>query len=318
MLNYLSKRIYSAIAVLFVVSIITFLVLMCLPGDAAQLMLGTDATPEKLIELQNAMGLNRPWYIQYFDWFKGFITFNLGNSYLFGENVSSLILQRLPVTISVTIFSMLMASVTAIVLGVVSAINKNSFTDYFSRSVMQLGSAIPSFWIGMVFIVYFGLELKWFPISGYVAVSEGFLNHIKSIAMPSIVLAFGEVGILLRTVRTSMMDALNQDFIEMAKAKGLPPIKIYFKYALRSAMVAPLNVIGMQFAKLIGGTVVIESVFALPGIGRLVLIAVEQRDIILLQGLVMFITTLVIFTSLLVDTAIMFINPRIRARAQGE
>lgn len=318
MLNYLYKRISHAVEVLLIVSIITFAVLMWIPGDAAQLILGADATPDKLAALRTALGLDQPWYLQYWDWLKGFVRFDLGKSYLFGQDVGTLIGQRLPVTMSIAVFSMLLASFTAIILGVLAAIKKNTLIDYFCTSVMQLGSSVPAFWIGMIFIVYFGLELKWFPVAGYVAPDHGFWPYLRSIALPSIVLAIGEVGMLLRTVRTSMLDALNQEFMDMGKAKGLSNFTIYFKYALRSAMIAPINVMGLQFAKLVGGTVVVESVFALPGIGRLVLVAVEQRDVFLLQGLVMFITTLVIFIALLVDIAVMFINPRIRVGMQGE
>jgi len=318
MLNYIYKRTSHALQVLFVVSVITFAVLLWIPGDPAQLMLGADATPERLQTLRTALGLDRPWYMQYWDWLKGFVQLDLGKSYLFGQNVSTLIAQRLPVTMSIAVFSMLMAAVVALVLGALAAIKKNSPIDYFSTIVIQLASSVPSFWVGMIFIVYFGIRWQWFPVAGYVPPQQGIGPYLASIALPSIVLAIGEVGMLLRTVRTAMLDAINQDFMDMARVKGLSSFTIYFKYALRSAMIAPLNVMGLQFAKLIGGTVVVESVFALPGIGRLILVAVEQRDVFLLQGLVMFVTTLVILIALLVDIAVMFINPRIRVEMQGE
>jgi peptide/nickel transport system permease protein len=183
---------------------------------------------------------------------------------------------------------------------------------------MQLGTAIPSFWIGMVFIVYFGLKLKLFPVSGFVHFNDDFAGFIKSITLPSVVLAIGETGTLLRIVRSSMLDSLNQDYMDMAKVKGLGARKVYMKYALRGALIAPLTIVGMQFAKLAGGTVVVETIFSLPGLGRLVLSAVEHRDIVLLQGLVMFITAMVIFITLAVDVLIMFINPRIKSFQRGE
>ena len=213
---------------------------------------------------------------------------------------------------------MLIAGVIAVVLGVLSAIYKDTFLDYFSRSIMQLGSAIPSFWVGMLFIVFFGLKLKWFPVSDYTPLSDGLFAYLKSLAMPCTVLAISEVGTLIRSVRTSMIDTLEQDYMDMARVNGLRSFTVYFKYALRNAMIAPINVFGMQFAKLMGGTVVVESVFSLPGLGRLLLVAVEQRDIILLQGIVMFITAIVVFTSLAVDIAVMFLNPKIRIKEGGE
>ncbi len=318
MFNYIISRVKSSIVVLFVVSIIAFAVLIIIPGDPAQLILGTEATPEMVEDLHAAMGLDRPIYEQYISWLLDLLKFDMGTSYVYGESVTALIVKSLPVTLSISIFAMLIAVVFAFLFGTISAIKKDSFIDYFSRSIMQLGSAIPSFWIGMVFIVYFGLRLKVVPVSGFVPYRENFLMFIKSITMPSIVLAIGEIGILLRLVRSSMLDSLKQDYMDMAKVKGLNSKKIYIKYALRGALVAPLTIIGMQFAKLAGGTVVVETVFALPGIGRLVLTAVEHRDIVLLQGLVMFITTMVIFITLIVDVLIMFINPRIKSFQRGE
>lgn len=318
MLNYIFKRIIHAAEVLFVVSLITFAVLLWIPGDVAQLILGSDATPEKLEALRISLGLDRAWYLQYWDWLKGLFHFDLGQSYLFGQNVTSLIAQRLPVTLSIAVFSMLIASFVAIILGSLAAIKKNTKTDYFITGLMQLGSSVPSFWIGMLCIVFFGLKLKLFPITGYVPIEKGLFPYLNSIFLPSFVLAIGEIGMLLRTVRTSMLDSLKQDYMDMAKVKGLPKVTVYLKYALRSAMIAPINVMGIQFAKLVGGTVVIESVFSLPGLGRLILVAVEQRDIMLLQGLVIFITFLVIMISLIVDIAVMFLNPRIRVQMEGE
>lgn len=318
MLNYIFKRFIHAAEVLFVVSIITFAVLLWIPGDVAQLILGSDATPEKLEALRISLGLDRAWYLQYWDWLKGLFHLDLGQSYLFGQDVVSLISQRLPVTMSIAVFSMIIASFVAITLGSLAAIKKNTKMDYFITGFMQLGSSVPAFWVGMLCIVYLGLKLKWFPLTGYVPIEKGIFPYLNSIFLPSLVLALGEIGMLLRTVRTSMLDALSQDYMDMAKVKGLPKTVVYMKYALRSAMIAPINVMGIQFAKLVGGTVVVESVFSLPGLGRLILIAVEQRDIMLLQGLVIFITFLVIMISLIVDIAVMFINPRIRVQMEGE
>ncbi|KAF5051208.1 Dipeptide transport system permease protein DppB [anaerobic digester metagenome] len=318
MLRYVLDRVKSSVVVLLVVSIITFAVLMIIPGDPAQLILGTEATPEMVQELHAAMGLDRPLYQQYLGWLNDLLHLDMGTSYVYGESVKSLITGSLPVTLSISVFAMIIAVFLAFLFGMLSAIKKNSIIDYFSRSIMQLGTAIPSFWIGMVFIVYFGLKLKLFPVSGFVPLSDNFAGFIKSIILPSVVLAIGETGTLLRIVRSSMLDSLNQDYMDMAKVKGLGARKVYVKYALRGALVAPLTIIGMQFAKLAGGTVVVETIFSLPGLGRLVLSAVEHRDIVLLQGLVMFITAMVIFITLAVDVLIMFINPRIKSFQRGE
>lgn len=312
MLKLLVRRLLSALAVLFVVSFITFVVLLCIPGDAAQLVLGVDATPEKIAALREAMGLNEPWYIQYLDWIGGVLRGDWGTSYVYGENVWTLLCQRLPVTFSVALLSMLIAVVLSAVLGILAALKKDSPLDILARTVMQLGSALPSFWLAMLFMLFFASYLGWFPITGYTPMSEGFGACLRSIALPSFVLAIGELGILIRIVRSSMLTALDQDFMLSARVKGLPPRTAIVRYALRSAVIAPITISGMQLAKLLGGTVIVETIFALPGIGRLMLTAVEQRDITLLQGIVLFITSMVVLVSLVTDLIVMAVNPAIR------
>lgn len=312
MLKLLVRRLLSALAVLFVVSFITFVVLLCIPGDAAQLVLGVDATPEKIAALREAMGLNEPWYIQYLDWIGGVLRGDWGTSYVYGENVWTLLCQRLPVTFSVALLSMLIAVVLSAVLGILAALKKDSPLDILARTVMQLGGALPSFWLAMLFMLFFASYLGWFPITGYTPMSEGFGACLRSIALPSFVLAIGELGILIRIIRSSMLTALDQDFMLSARVKGLPPRAAIVRYALRSAVIAPITISGMQLAKLLGGTVIVETIFALPGIGRLMLTAVEQRDITLLQGIVLFITSMVVLVSLVTDLIVMAVNPAIR------
>ena len=312
MLKLVVRRLLSAIAVLFVVSLITFAVLLCIPGDPAQLILGVEATPEKVEALRASMGLDRPWYVQYMHWIQGVLTGNWGTSYLYGENVWTLICQRLPVTFSVALLSMAAALVVSAILGILAALKKGSPMDLLSRTVMQIGGAVPSFWLAMLFMLLFSSYLGWFPVTGYTAPGENFGAFLKCIALPSLVLAIGELGILIRIVRSSMLTALQQDFMMSANVKGLPPARAIVHYALRSAIIAPITISGMQLAKLLGGTVIVETIFALPGIGRLMLTAVEQRDIILLQGIVLFITSMVVLVSLVTDLAVMAANPTIR------
>ena len=312
MLKLVVRRLLSAIAVLFVVSLITFVVRLCIPGDPAQLILGVEATPEKVEALRASMGLDRPWYVQYMHWIQGVLTGNWGTSYLYGENVWTLICQRLPVTFSVALLSMAAALVVSAILGILAALKKGSPMDLLSRTVMQIGGAVPSFWLAMLFMLLFSSYLGWFPVTGYTAPGENFGAFLKCIALPSLVLAIGELGILIRIVRSSMLTALQQDFMMSANVKGLPPARAIVHYALRSAIIAPITISGMQLAKLLGGTVIVETIFALPGIGRLMLTAVEQRDIILLQGIVLFITSMVVLVSLVTDLAVMAANPTIR------
>ena len=316
MLNYCIKRIYSAVIVVIVVSIITFLMLSMVSGNAAILALGTDATPEQLAALEHEMGLDLPWYLQYFNWVKGLVRLDFGSSMLYGTDVLTLIIQRLPVTLSLALFSMLMSLTVSFILGTISAVRKGGIVDIICRSIMQLGTTIPGFWLSIIFIIYIALRSPVFPISGFVSPSESLEGYLASIFLPSLVLAIAETGSMLRAVRTSMLQSLNQDYIIMAKVQGLPRWKIYIKYGLRGALAAPLNVAGLKFARLLGGTTIVESVFSLPGLGRLVLVAVEQRDIFLLQGTAMFITASVVLISLAVDIITALMNPRMRLEGE--
>ena len=265
MLKLVVRRLLSAIAVLFVVSLITFVVLLCIPGDPAQLILGVEATPEKVEALRASMGLDRPWYVQYMHWIQGVLTGNWGTSYLYGENVWTLICQRLPVTFSVALLSMAAALVVSAILGILAALKKGSPMDLLSRTVMQIGGAVPSFWLAMLFMLLFSSYLGWFPVTGYTAPGENFGAFLKCIALPSLVLAIGELGILIRIVRSSMLTALQQDFMMSANVKGLPPARAIVHYALRSAIIAPITISGMQLAKLLGGTVIVETIFCSAG-----------------------------------------------------
>lgn len=312
MLRYTLKKFQGAVLVVLAVSIITFFVLTLIPGNAAMLKLGTDATPEQLAQLEHAMGLDKPWYLQYISWMCGLFRLDFGTSSLYGQSVLTLILQRMPVTLSLAVLSMSMSLISAILLGTLCSIYKDSPLDILCRTLIQVGTAVPGFWIGIILIIYLALKTGWFPVSGFDPPSGGLSTYLKSIFLPSLALAVGEVGPLLRSVRTSMLQALRQDYIDMGKAQGLSAPTIYLKYALRGALAAPLNVAGMQFAKLLGGTTVIESVFSLPGLGRLILIAVEQRDIALLQGCVMYVSLVVVLISLLVDLLSAYINPQVR------
>lgn len=317
-MEFIIKRILSGLVVLLLISMFTFVVLMWIPGDPAVLTLGTDATPEKLEMLRESMGLNIPWYQQYFNWLKNLFSSDWGKSYIFGEEVLNLILQRLPVTLSLAVLSIVLALPLALILGILSALYKDRWIDYISRSFIQLGDAIPQFWLALIFLVIFAGNLGMFPISGYVAMDEGIAKSIHSIMLPSIVLAIGTIGPLIRIIRSSMLSALNQDYMLMTKVNGLTKFTAVFKYALRDAVIAPVTVLGMKFASLLGGTVLIESIFALPGIGRLLLMSVEQRDLILLQGIVIFITGSVVSINILMDIIYRIINPMIRFGGNNE
>ena len=313
MFRYSLKRALGAIAVLLVVSFITFIVLMWIPGNPALLMLGTDATAEKVEALSASMGLDEKWYVQYFTWFGNILKGDWGTSYYYGEEVWTLISQRIPVTFSITIYSMTLAILFSSLLGTYAALHKGGVVDAISRTLVQAASALPSFWLGMIFMIVFASRLGWFPITGFVRISEGgFGGFLNSITLPSIILALQESGLLIRMFRSSMIQALDEDFMQSAAVKGLTRRRTIFSYAMRKSIIAPITLIGAQAAKLFGGTIVIETIFALPGLGRLLLTSVEQRDLMLLQGIVLFITFMVILMNYIADMIVFMVNPLIR------
>ncbi|MHB1653326.1 MAG: ABC transporter permease [Desulfitobacteriaceae bacterium] len=317
MYQYVLKRVLGSISLLFIVSFFTFLVLHLLPGDAAQIKLGLVGSQESLVALRKAMGLDIPWYLQYFHWLRHALQGDLGQSAIYGIPVSELIAQRLPVTLSLMVLTMAMSVTLAFALGTLAAVRENSWIDRISRTVMQLGLAVPPFWVGIVLILLFSLLLPVFPPGGYSPMDAGFFPYLKSLVLPAVSLAFVEVGILLRMVRTSMLQVLRQDYIRFARSKGISPIRLYIKYGLKNAIIAPLTLIGLQLSSLLGGTVVIEEVFALPGLGRLLFTAVQQRDLALLQGATLFVTCSVILVNFLIDLIYAKIDPRIDLSGQS-
>lgn len=310
MLKYALKRLASALVILLVVSMITFMVLRMIPGDPAQLMLGTEASAELLETLRENMGLNRPLLEQYLLWIGGVLRGDMGRSYYFGEDVALLIAQRLPVTLWLAFFSVLSAFALAIVLGVLSATKKGSRLDIFNRMVIALGGSIPGFWLGMMLISLFSVRFGLFPISG---LDQGF---VRGLLLPMIVLSMGELGTMMRIVRSSILSALQDDAMWSVRVRGLPPRIRLFKYALRSAMIQPITLAALEVGKLFGGTTIVETLFALPGVGRLLLVAVEQRDLILLQGVVLYITSVVVVISFFTDLLYAYLNRGIPAEKE--
>lgn len=318
MVKMVAQRIGTALAVLFVVSLVTFCALHVLPGDPAVLMLGLEASPDKLEALREAMGLNRPLPEQYLDWLAGMARGDWGVSSMYGAPVLEVMATTLPVTLALAVYTMAIALVVSVPLGVLSALKPGTFVDGFARTLMQLGAAAPGFWLAILAMLFFAAHLGWFPVSGYTPFSQNPWGAIRSLTLPAVVLAAGECGVLIRTVRTSVMSALERDCMLSAQVKGLTRLRTVVVYALRSALVAPLTVAGMQLAKLVGGTAVIESVFALPGLGRLLISAVEQHDVMLVQGIVIFVTVAVVLVTLLADLLVMAAEPAVRRQGTGE
>ena len=305
------RRLPSFLLTLLLISVVTFVVVQVAPGDPAQLILGTEAPPEALADLRAQLGLDSPLPLQYLSWLSGVLRGDLGVSLRHGRPVTELIAERLPVTLSLAILSLALAVLLAVPLGVLAAIRQHSALDYGVLIFAQAGLALPSFWIGILLILFFALSLRWLPSGGYVPWAENPLDTLRSLAMPVLALGLPVAGVLARLVRASMLEELSRDHIRTARAKGLSEHQVIVRHVLRNALIPTVTLLGLQLGFLLGGSIVIEQVFALPGLGRLVLFAINNRDLPLIQGLVLFIAVLVVGINFLVDIAYTWLDPRI-------
>lgn len=312
MLKYIVRRMISLLIILWLVSFLTFFLLQVIPGDPAQLILGIEASPEALDSIRAHLGLDKPWPLRYLYWLAGMLRGDMGISIRLERPVSSLIAERLPVTLSLAIMAMLIALAIAFPAGIFAAIKWSSPLDYFILFVSQLGIAIPSFWIGILLILAFSLYLRILPTGGFVSWGENPLGAFRHLILPATSLGVVTAAFLTRMLRSSMLEVLSQAYITTAKAKGLKRYQVILRHAIKNALIPVATLAGVQIGFLMGGSIVIEQVFALPGLGRLLLSAVYSRDIPLIQGLVMFMTTMVVASNLLVDILYAYLDPRIR------
>jgi peptide/nickel transport system permease protein len=275
-------------------------------------MLGVQATPEELARVRQAMGLNEPWVVQFGIWLKNLLRGDFGVSYISRKPVAELIMTRFPVTLELTIFAMLLAAVIGIPAGVLSASRRYSGLDYSITSFALFGVSMPSFWFGILLILLFSLYLGWLPSSGYASIQRGLVEHMKHLVLPGLSLGLFLSGSLARFTRSSMVETLAQDFIRTGRAKGLNERIVVYRHALRNALIPTVTVLGLQFGFLMGGAVIIEQVFAYPGVGWLALIAISQRDYPVVQGVVLVVAAVFALSNLLVDVAYTWLDPRIR------
>ncbi len=300
------------VLVLFGISVVVFLMLKLTPGDPAATLLGIQATPEELARVRRAMGLDQPWAVQYGIWLRDLLGGNLGVSYISRKPVAELITTRFPVTLELTLIAMLLAAAIGIPAGILSASRRYSGLDYSITSFALFGVSMPSFWFGILLILLFSLYLRWLPASGYVPIARGGWEHLKHVFLPALSLGLFLSGSLARFTRSSMVEVLAQEFIRTGRAKGLSERVVVYRHALKNALIPTVTVLGLQFGFLMGGAVIIEQVFAYPGVGWLVLIAVSQRDYPVVQGVVLVIAAVFALSNLLVDVAYTWLDPRIR------
>jgi peptide/nickel transport system permease protein len=310
--TYLLKRFIILLVTLILVSMVIFAVLMVIPSDPAQIILGIHATPETLQALRHKLGLDRPVVAQYLSYIKNLSMGDLGRSITYDVPIRSLIFSRLQVTIPLAILSMIFAIFFSIPMGVYSSLHRNRVGDYGIMVFSQIGLAVPAFWAGILLILLFAVTLHWFPAGGFQNWLLDPVKALKSLLLPALSLGFVRTAVLTRMTRSSMLEVLGEDYIRTARSKGLPKRMVIFKHAFRNAIIPVITIIGLQASDLLAGAIIIENVFYLPGIGRLVFEAIGQRDLPVVQGVVLFIATMIVAINFLIDIAYRYLDPRIR------
>lgn len=311
MLRVVAHRVLVSVPLLLVVSALSFVLISFTPGDAARQILGTEAPPEAYPKLRRELGLDLPLYEQYWRWLKNAATGDLGTSLFSPESVSTLISDRLAVTLSLIIGSVVVSVILGVALGVFSAL-RGGAAGRAADAFALIGFAIPEFWLGVQLIVLFAVQLRWFPATGYVPLTESPVDWLRSLVLPITALSLGAVAAIGKQTREAMLDALASEHIRMAWANGVPARSIIFKHALRNASLPVVTVVGLLAVGLLGGTIVVENVFALPGVGSLAVTAATQHDLPLIQGIAACFTILVVVVNLLVDLAYSWLNPRVQ------
>ena len=312
MAKFIGRRLVYLLPVLFAVTLLTFLIASLLPSDLATTILGDQATPEKIEALRAQMGLDLPIWQRYLHWLWDALHGNLGRSFRTGETVWAAVTDRLPVSIQLMIFSELLGLALAIPLAILCAVKSGSAVDRFFTGLAFGKLSLPSFMVAILLIYLFAVELNWLPATGWVPFAEDPVGNLRSFVLPALTLAFAEWPVLMRVLRSDMIATLQEDYIAMAKAKGLRPARILLVHALKPSSLTLVTVTGINIGRLIGGTLIIETIFALPGIGRLLVGAIYARDFIILQGVVLFVATGFVMVNFIVDMLYAVLDPRIR------
>lgn len=312
MTSYIIRRLLLLIPVLLIVGVIVFSLVHLTPGDPVSMMLGREATSEQKDALREQLGLNEPIHIQFVEWVSGIVRLDFGDSLFMGVPVTEALLDRAQPTGLLTLYSLVLAVLIAIPAGIIAAVRPNSLIDRLLMVMSISGAAIPSFFFGILLILLFAVRLGWLPSGGYVDLGDGFFEHLKYMILPTLTLGFSAAGLLARLVRSTMLDVLNQEYVRTAYAKGLRERNVVIRHALRNTMIPAMTVVGILLANMLGGAVVIETVFNIPGMGRLVVQSVTRRDFPVVQAAVLVVATIEVVVMLLIDILYVFIDPRIR------
>jgi peptide/nickel transport system permease protein len=309
--SFILGRLVSLVLSLIAASIVIFLVLEVVPGDPAQFMLGLNATPEATAALRTALGLDGPLLERYFTWMLGLLHGDFGISYTYKVPVSGLIADRIWISLPLAIYALALSTLIAFPVGILAAVRRNSATDVGIMGATQVGLAVPNFWFAMLLVLLFSITLRWFSAGGFPGWQDPLLA-LKALTLPAVALALPQASILARVMRSSLLDTLGEDYIRSARAKGLSQGQTLWRHALRNALIPVLTIIGLQFSFLLAGAIIIENVFFLPGLGRLVFQGITSRDLIVVKSVVMLLVFAVILVTFLVDITYALVDPRLR------
>lgn len=312
MITLLTRRMAGLVITLLVVSLLVFTVMGLLPGDPASIMLGTSASPETLASLRHELGLDQPLLLRYGHWLAGIFAGDLGRSYTYGVPVAGLILERLAVTLPLALMAILLSVAIAVPLGVAAASRRGGVFDGIASTFSQLSIAVPAFWVALLLIMLFSTTLGLMPSGGFPGWSAGPWPAFKALLMPSVALALPQAGVLTRVTRSAVVDTMHEDFTRTALAKGLSKSAVLWRHSVPNALIPILTILGLQFTFLVAGAVLVENVFNLPGLGRLAFQALSQRDIVVMQDVILLFAALVIIMNSIVDLSYLAIDPRLR------
>jgi peptide/nickel transport system permease protein len=311
MASHIAKKLFEMIPILLLVSIILFAIINMLPGDAAMAVMGESVNKEDLARTRSELGLDKPIYVRYADWLGKVVHGDLGRAIKSRQPVKEIIAQRLPVTVELTLLAMLISTLIAVPAGIFAALRRNSSWDVANGVVSMIGIAMPPFWMGILLILLFSVWLGWLPSSGYVSFFKNPAKNLQHLAMPAFTIGFAFAATIMRQTRSSMLEVLGEEYIVTARAKGLRERVVIWKHALRNALIPVVTVISMQMGRLIGGAVVTETVFALPGVGREMVDSIIARDYPVVMALILITALCVVLTNTLVDIIYVVIDPRI-------
>jgi peptide/nickel transport system permease protein len=310
--RYIVRRVAALSATLFFVSVLVFVAVRVLPGDPAQVIMGTEGSPEATARLREAMGLNRPLLVQYVQWLGSALRGDLGLSIQYDVSVTRLIVSRLPVTLPLTLMAALIMVATALPLGLFAATRHRRLGDYLTMIVSQVGIAVPAFWSGLLLILLFAVHLGWVQSGGFAGWSDGLWPGLRSLLLPAVALGAFQAAVLIRATRSAALDVLREDYVRTARAKGVRETSVIGKHTFRNALIPIVTVAGVQLGQLMAGSIILESVFALPGLGRLALGAITARDLPVVQGVTLFVAASIVLINFVVDLAYIVLDPRIR------